>query len=143
MKVGLLADVHGNAAALSAVLEAAALSNVERLLVAGDLVGYYDQPAAVIELLEPWPWAAVRGNHEELLRSRLSDGRWEDERRRHGSGLRAASRLPEPIRERLLGLPHPLLTEIDGARVLLCHGTPWDVAEYVYPWECQADLAPL
>lgn len=137
MKVGLLADIHGNVAALTAVLDAATAAGVERLLVAGDIVGYYDEPAAVVEQLDRWPWEAVRGNHEDLLRDRLRDGRWEEERRRHGSGLQAASHLPEPIRDRLLRLPHPLAIELEGARVLLCHGSPWDVGAYVYP-----DAAP-
>ena len=137
MKVGLLADIHGNAAALSAVLDAATAAGVERLLIAGDVVGYYDEPAAVIQQLEMWPWQAVRGNHEELLRDRLQDGRWEEARRRYGSGLRAASQLPMRIRDRLVKLPHPLAIEIEDARILLCHGAPWDVWEYVYP-----DAAP-
>lgn len=137
MKVGLLADIHGNADALAAVLAAARAADVEHLLVAGDIVGYYDRPAAVIDQLDGWSWQGVRGNHEDLLGDRLRDGRWEDERRRHGSGLLAASRLPDATRQRLLTLPHPLAIELDGARVLLCHGAPWDVDLYVYP-----DAAP-
>lgn len=133
MKVGLLADIHGNEQALLAVLSAAEDAEVESLVIAGDIVGYYYEPGKVIELLEQWSWQSVRGNHEELLRDRLNDGQWEEERQQHGSGLRVACRLPSATRDRLINLPHPLHIEIDGAKILVCHGSPWDISEYIYP----------
>jgi len=152
LKVALLADVHGNADALAAVLAAARRENVRRLLVAGDLVGYYRHPGLVLELLDEWSWAAVRGNHEERLAARLAAGDWDDERQKYGSGLEVAGQLPEQDLQRLLALEHPLRLDIDGRAVLLCHGAPWSVDEYVYPdavaevrdrmarWAAQCDL---
>lgn len=134
MRVGLLADIHGNAHALSAVLEAATRAAVDRLIVAGDLVGYYYEPDRVLSLLADWPWIGVRGNHEEML------GRWcqgqdrADIRRRYGQGLAVAQeRLSADQLDRLLALPHPTRCEVDGCRVLIGHGSPWDIDDYVYP----------
>ena len=68
MKLALLADIHGNADALEAVLAAARRRGAKRLLCAGDFVGYYYEPARCFELLDAWRLDAVRGNHEDMFR---------------------------------------------------------------------------
>jgi putative phosphoesterase len=134
MKVGLLADIHGNADALDAVLHAAVAERVERLLIAGDFVGYYHQPRRVLNLLNGWAWDGVRGNHEELLRSWRAGKDREEIRKRYGSGFAVAlSELTADEIDLLLDLPHPRECTIDGRRVLLSHGAPWDLDQYVYP----------
>lgn len=135
MKIALLGDVHGNHLALSAVLTAARREGADRLLVTGDLVGYYFWPSEVLQLLEPWDKVVVRGNHEDLL----ARGRREPEflgslERKYGSGTRVAlDTLSSSQLDWLERLPHPQEIETDGQRILLCHGAPWDVDQYVYP----------
>ena len=51
MKIGLLADIHGNSDALASVLSDAKDCGITRLLVAGDLVGYYYSAKKVLNLL--------------------------------------------------------------------------------------------
>ena len=65
-----MGDIHGNQLALQAVLEAAAAAKVDRLLVTGDLVGYYFAPSQVLELLTSWICDVVRG---EDCRSRIRE----------------------------------------------------------------------
>ena len=48
MKIGLFSDVHGNLAALEAVLAALRQAGCQRLLCAGDVVGYGPEPSACI-----------------------------------------------------------------------------------------------
>ena len=69
MKLAIIADIHSNADALEAVLEAAFAEDIDALLVAGDLIGYYFEPAKVLRLLKSWPRQLfiVRGNHEDQL----------------------------------------------------------------------------
>jgi putative phosphoesterase len=67
MRIGLLGDIHGNSFALAAVLGAARVSRVEKLLITGDFVGYYFWPREVMDMLADWDLAAVRGNHEDML----------------------------------------------------------------------------
>lgn len=135
MKLALLGDIHGNHFALEAVLCAARKHAVERLLVAGDLVGYYFWPKEVLELLASWSSVMVRGNHEDMLAAARSDSAFlarVDER--YGTGLRCViEQLDELQLDQLCALPHPLELVIDGCRILLCHGAPWDVDHYVYP----------
>jgi putative phosphoesterase len=135
MKIGLLGDIHGNDIALEAVLTSACQLGVERLLITGDLVGYYFAPNRVMELLEPWNKAMVRGNHEEMLSSIMKDpSRLPKLETKYGSGLRMALEQLSPDQlSGLTGLPATLNVEIDSTRFLLCHGSPWDVDQYIYP----------
>jgi len=141
MKLALLGDIHGNAEALSSVLDAAASSGVEGLLVTGDLVGYYFKPREVLELLQPWRRHVVRGNHEDMLNAARSDPEFLARvDARDGSGLRIAiEQLDEEQIDGLCNLPHPLELEFGGCRILLCHGAPRDNDRYVYP-DAQAEL---
>ena len=67
MKLAILSDIHGNHIALQTVLAAIKHYEIDKLVVAGDFVGYYFWPRDVIELLESWDIIAIRGNHEEML----------------------------------------------------------------------------
>ena len=51
MRLGVLADIHGNAVALRAVLDDASRYGVERWWALGDLVVFGPRPAEVLELL--------------------------------------------------------------------------------------------
>jgi len=141
MKLGLLGDIHGNHLALQAVLAAASSTGVEKLLVTGDLVGYYDAPLQVVEQLQPWERHVVRGNHEDMLNVARSDPEFLTQvDARYGTGLRSAiEQLGEQQLDELCSLPHPLELLIDGRRILLCHGAPWDNDQYVYP-DAQPEL---
>ena len=135
MKLGLIGDVHGNVAALRAVLGAAVRHGVEHLLITGDLVGYYFEPARVLELLAPWPKHIVRGNHEDMLCAARDDAAsLAPVEAKYGTGLRVAlETLSAGQVEELCRLPHPLQIEIGGRDIVLCHGSPWDNDFYVYP----------
>jgi len=136
MRVGLIADVHGNAHALEAVLESMRNAGVDQLLCAGDFVGYYYEPARCLDLLDAWPLtAAVRGNHEDMLAARLATPALAaDQIARFGHGLETAvTQLSPTQHERLAALPVTTRVTLDGTSILLCHGAPWSTDEYVYP----------
>jgi len=61
MLIGLIADIHSNLPALSAVLEH---MDVDTILCAGDVVGYYPYPNEVIEIVKKYKIASIRGNHD-------------------------------------------------------------------------------
>lgn len=135
MKIALLGDIHGNHDALKDVLDAAQQHGAERLLVTGDIVGYYFWPKEVLELLDQWDVSMVRGNHEEMLAKALKnedflcavDGRY-------GSGLRIALEQLDPLQINMLcSLPDKLEVEIEACKILLCHGSPWNINQYIYP----------
>jgi hypothetical protein len=55
MRLGVIADIHGNELALRAVLEDAASRRVDRWWVLGDLVLFGPRPAEVLDLFAGLP----------------------------------------------------------------------------------------
>jgi putative phosphoesterase len=135
MRLGLIGDIHGNADALSAVLEAADRLDIRRFCITGDFVGYYHQPARVMALLQSLDFIAVRGNHDEILQACLNDSGHRDAvRKKYGSGIDVAIKeLSGNDLAFLAGLPMAQTLEFDCARLLLAHGAPWSTEAYIYP----------
>lgn len=130
MRLGILADLHGNAPALGAVLEVLRGEGIDRLLVAGDLIGYYPLVNETLDLLREWPAEVVLGNHDAYLLGRLPCS----DERRQAYGLDVADRLIVPEhREWLQTLPFERRLSYDGRRLLLCHGSPAGPEDYVFP----------
>ncbi len=135
MKVGIISDIHGNAVALRRVLEHARREEVERLLVLGDLIGYYYDAVGVLDLLAAWPRDTVRGNHEDML-FQIIDGVLDPKvvLDRYGSGLNIAlAKLSRDQISALRELPEVCDIEIDSVSIRLCHGAPWSTTDYLYP----------
>lgn len=139
MRLGLIGDIHGNAGALKAVLEAARVEGIDALCVTGDLVGYYYEPDRVLDLLADWTYCAVRGNHEDMLLAMERDPRLRTYYlAKYGSGLEhALEKLDQDALTVLERLPRTRMLDFAGRSLLLAHGTPWDTDEYLYP-----DAAP-
>ena len=141
MKLGILGDIHGNSHALEAVLDSANSHGVEKLLVTGDLVGYYYMPSEVMQLLAPWQKYIVRGNHEDMLAKAIENpSELVEIEKRYGSAIQVAlETLSQDQLDTLCNLPHPLNIEIGGMKILLSHGAPWDNDFYVYP-DAETDI---
>ena len=114
---------------------------MEKLLITGDFVGYYFWPREVMDMLSEWDIVAVRGNHEEMLAHALKvPTSLLSINAKYGSGLNEAINTLMPAQlDWLCNLPHPRSFECDGKSLLLCHGSPWDVSQYVYP-DAETDL---
>jgi putative phosphoesterase len=135
MKLGILGDIHGNHFALKAVLDAARRHGAKRLIITGDLVGYYFWPKEVLTFLSQWDVAVVRGNHEIMLdEARKSTDYLALIEGKFGTGTRIAVEQLETEQLNLLcSLPHPLEISVEKCRIMLCHGAPWDLNQYIYP----------
>lgn len=130
MKVGLIADVHGNAIALKAVLDQLKELDVSSVMCMGDIVGYYPFVNESIELLQEARVACIQGNHEVYLLGLkpISHRRWQD------FSLAYVSSVVNPVnRSWLEQLPPTRQTILNGLHVHAFHGSPWDIEEYVYP----------
>ncbi len=142
MKIAVLGDIHGNHLALDAVLNSATRENVDHLMVTGDLVGYYPFVKEVIELLDPWSCQVVKGNHEVMLEHALSDLTYlERITKKYGSSIKIAiESLSKTQIDDLLNLPKLIELELNDISITLCHGSPVNVNEYIYP---DSDLSKL
>jgi putative phosphoesterase len=151
MKIGLIADVHGNAPALEVVL--AMLANtVDRVLFLGDLTGYYAFVNECASMLDGSSVLGVLGNHDEIMCRCIQNGSSEPPgyRIRYVSALeRSRSCLSEQARALLTTWPTQRQLTLGSVSVAMYHGTPWNPLNgRVYPdfqeWErfdhCPADV---
>jgi predicted phosphodiesterase len=150
VRVAALYDIHGNDAALAAVLAEIEGLAVDLIVVGGDVAGGPfpgESVAAVRELGDRA--VAIRGNGErELVESRLrqDSGReridptdvWST--RTHW----AAEQLDRDQLEWLGSLPPLAVADVDGlGDVLFCHGSPRSDEDIVTALSPEARVAPL
>lgn len=123
MKLGILADPHGNSLALRHVLEKINEINVDVLVCLGDVVGYFPEGLECLNLLREAGCLLVQGNHEAMLGG-LHDL---DESKDRIYGLSAQrNSMSQKDVSFLGGLSPRLPMEVDGIRILFVHGTPQD-----------------
>jgi len=67
MEIGLISDIHGNLPALNTVLED--MPAVDKLVCAGDIVGYNPWPAECVNIIREEADAVVKGNHDRAVKS--------------------------------------------------------------------------
>jgi len=122
MRTAVLFDVHGNLAALEAVLADAAASGVDAYAVGGDLALFGPEPAACVDRLRALPNAVyVQGNTDRYL----GDGRTEK------PVPWFSRRLKE---ERLAWLRDlPTRADVPGHDALVVHATPRGDEEVLRP----------
>lgn len=68
MKLAIIADIHGNLAALESVLADAKNQNVTQIIVNGDLVNRGPDNVAVMERIHNDGYLVILGNHDDLMR---------------------------------------------------------------------------
>src|SRR4029453_3519103 len=64
MRVAVISDIHGNAHALDAVLQAIADDEVDAIWSLGDVVGYGPRPNRCCRLVRDAADVGLRGNHD-------------------------------------------------------------------------------
>ncbi len=118
--IALLYDIHGNLAALEAVLADAESAGATTYLLGGDYAAFGPWPRETAELLEGLPAIArIRGNVERWLCEQPEAPK--SAQQFLTAALTAARESLGPaLVERLYGLPKE--AELDG--ILVCHGSP-------------------
>lgn len=120
MKIGIVSDIHCNIAGLDRAL--AEIGDVDELICAGDLIYQFRFSNEVVERLREHGARIILGNHEETFYS--------------AAGVRA-QQAPWIHADTLAYLAEQPLTrelQLDGKRLLVVHGSPWEPhREYLYP----------
>jgi diadenosine tetraphosphatase ApaH/serine/threonine PP2A family protein phosphatase len=124
VRIGVVSDIHGNLAALEAVL--ADLGSVDALWCLGDVVGYGPEPNGCIARLRDLGALCIAGNHDWAV---LGHASVEDFNADAASAARwTAERLEPEARAWLDACPQVLRQD----PVTLAHGSPCDpIWEYV------------
>ena len=135
MLVALIGDVHGNLPALEAVLADAELRGAETVWNIGDFVGYGAFPDEVVERLRQPGIVNTIGNYDQkVLKFKRKSHTWR-KKKLHEKWLAfgwAWEHLSEDSRDFLGSLPDQLRLNVEGHRVLLCHGSPESVDEHLW-----------
>ncbi len=73
MRLGILSDIHSNFEALESAYKALSSSACDKIVCAGDVVGYGAMPKECIDFIRDKQIDTVRGNHDHYVASPNSD----------------------------------------------------------------------
>lgn len=147
-RIALYSDIHSNTTALAAVLKHIdEVGSAERYCL-GDLVGYGPDPAGVIEMVRATGDPVIRGNYDQGVGDRSgSCGCYyaTDQAVSDGAASYAFTEksVGDADAEWLLALQTEIRFEEAGVRVLLTHGSPRRINEYLMPDRGEKQLARL
>lgn len=113
MRIGVFSDLHGNVPALTAALDALQ-GEVDEIWCAGDIVLEYRFSNETVALLRTNGVTAIQGNHDMVL---LSDA---------GVTARTRDEVDQAEVGWLASLPLRHEAVVDGHKVLMVHGSPWE-----------------
>ncbi len=120
MRIGIVSDIHGNAAGLGAALDR--MGDVDMLLCAGDVVEEFRFSNEAIEFLRDRDALCVLGNHDIGLLSA------------HGERARTAPFVQPELVEWLASQPLSRTFDVDGKRIVMTHASPCPPhTQYVLP----------
>jgi len=137
MRIAVFSDIHANLHALQAVWDDVERQKPDAVYCLGDLVGYGAFPNEVIDFLRQRQVPTVLGNYDEGVGFDLPDCgcayQRPDDRLRGDQSLRwTQAQVREDAKVYLQGLPLQIRLEEQSPKMLLVHGSPRKVNEYVF-----------
>ncbi|PKQ20313.1 MAG: YfcE family phosphodiesterase [Actinobacteria bacterium HGW-Actinobacteria-6] len=147
-RIALYSDIHGNPDALDAVYDDMAGVGVAERVCLGDLVGYGADPAGVIARVRASGDAVVQGNYDRGIGGRLGNcGCYYATEQAKVEGEASYDFTDAHVGDVdsawLAGLPSELRLEYHGVSIVLCHGSPRRVNEYLLPDRTDTQLERL
>lgn len=120
MRIGLVSDIHCNAAGLQRALDL--MGDVDELVCAGDAIYQYRFSSDVVRILRERGAHVIQGNHEEVLLGP------------HGERARAAASVDRRELAWLAERPLEMRVDLGDKTLHIVHGSPWEPhREYLYP----------
>jgi predicted phosphodiesterase len=146
--IALISDIHGNLTALDAVLADIDAARIGERYCLGDLVGYGPDPKGVVDRMRASGIPTVLGNYDEGIGLRRGDcGCYYATPLARSDGEAGyaftEAQIDDDRAAWLAGLPHELRFTHGGRRVLLVHGSPRKVNEYLLPDRTDEQLVRL
>lgn len=149
-RIALFSDAHGNLTALDAVLRDIAVAGIagRNVYCLGDLVGYGPDPASVVRRVREAGIRTVRGNYDDGVgRRRGQCGCYYATEQAKADGAASYAftdaALSDGAHRWLADLPDEIRFEVGDVRVLLAHGSPRKINEYLLPDRTDEFLARL
>ncbi|MBO0781422.1 MAG: metallophosphoesterase family protein [Ktedonobacteraceae bacterium] len=140
MRVGLIADIHGNFIALESVLRELKREQVDRIICLGDVAAIGPQPREVIECLRELNCPVVLGNTDDWYLQPLPEG--DDELREIAQwGLQ---QFTTADLDYLRSFQPVIEMTLDTDRTLLCyHGSPRSYRDVIAPTTPAAEVKSM
>jgi putative phosphoesterase len=137
MRIAVLSDIHANLDALQAVWQDIEQQKPDAVYCLGDLVGYGAYPNEVIAFLQERQVPTVLGNYDEGVGFDLSEcgcayTRPEDRLRGDQSLRWTQAKTGAEAKTYLQTLPLQIRLEDRSPKLLLVHGSPRKVNEYIF-----------
>lgn len=135
--ITVFGDIHGNLPALEAVLRDIEVRSLEALYCLGDLVGYGTFPNEVVDLIRSSGIPTIMGNYDQGVGNSSDDcgcayKRDIDRERGHRSVTWSNAHTTDGNKAFLRTLPTNIPLQLDELSVLLVHGSPRKVNEYLF-----------
>ena len=140
-RLALFGGVYGNDLALEAVLRHVRRRGADLVWCLGDVGGFGPHPDRAAEILRGHGIPTLRGNYDEAIgHERLDCGcGYTDPRDNHFAQLSYDFTLANTApahREWMRSLPEQECIEVGSRRVLMCHGSPRRVNEFLWESSC-------
>lgn len=137
MRIGVISDIHGNLPALEAVLDDLSTRQVDRVYCLGDLVGYAPFANEVVDRIRTERIPTIMGNYDDgtgFDRDECGCAYREPEDQRLGDQSFAWTKAHVTADNKafLQSLLEEIRFEADGKRLLLVHGSPRKINEYLF-----------
>lgn len=147
-RIALFSDIHANLGALDAVLLDIGAQGITEVYCLGDLVGYGPDPAGVIARIRDSRIPTIQGNYDEGVGNRRGEcGCYyaTDAARTDGAASYAFTdaALSDTDAAWLAALRSSITLDEGPARLLLVHGSPRKINEYLLPDRSEQQLARL
>lgn len=135
MKFAVIGDIHSNIYALQSVYKDLLIKNADFILATGDLVGYFHYPNEVVDFIRQNKILSIQGNHDRNIGNSLPVRRNELDNTSLSANASTGYTnmiLTDYNREYLKQLPEELKLKIDDLTVLVVHGSPRGISEYLF-----------
>jgi predicted phosphodiesterase len=147
-RIALFSDVHANLVALDAVLDDIGAKGNAEVYCLGDLVGYGPDPSGVVARIRGLGIPTIRGNYDEGIGTRRGEcGCYyaTDQAKADGAASYTFTdaALDDADHEWLAALQTEIRIEHGGVRLLLAHGSPRKINEYLLLDRQNTQLARL
>jgi len=138
MRFAVIGDIHSNKYALESVISDINKRNVDFIVSTGDLVGYLPFPNEVIELIRKNKIMVVQGNHDKFIGESTKviqedlAGISDNDIQSNASSYFTNLTITDDNRKYLSNLPDKITIDCNGLKILIVHGSPRAVDEYLY-----------
>ena len=148
MKIVVFSDIHGNKPALDNVLNDIKAQTPDQVFCLGDLVGYGPRPNEVIETIREAAIPTIMGNYDEGVGFEKGDCgcvyTTDEEKLNGAKSIEWTTNTVTPEnKEFLRNLHNKIEFTAENYKILLVHGSPRRINEYLYEDRPERSLARM